>query len=171
MLLLEIQQAEKAILKAKECIRNKELNIDVRILQGDTWDKNKYLFTKKLDRDEWDSITEFYNKSRILDESIRYAKKCFDGDVEQIRTNKQKVTAGCVLDAVNQLLEGKEPPEAILKTMRERIETFNNIYEQNLAAYNPQKILDDAQKCIEDLNVLSTTTIGQKLKRISKNKK
>ncbi len=174
ILLLEIQQAERAIPRAKEYIRQENLDVDLRILQSDTWDKNKYLFTKDFDKDEWDSITEFYNKARLLDGSIEYARKCFNEDVEQIRKNKQRVFADFAKESVNTLsISDKSEHDVIIKLMQAKMATFEKLYmgQQNQAQYKPQKILDDAKHCIEDLNVLSTTSIGQKLKKIAHNKK
>lgn len=174
ILLLEIQQAERAIVRAKEYIRQGDLNVDLHVLRSDTWDNNKYLFTRTFDKDEWDSITDFYDKARLLDDSIRYAKKCFDDDVEQIRVNKQRVLADISKEAVVALqVSGAGSSETIIKNMQDKMNSFDRLYmgQQNQARYNPQKIIDDAQHCIEDLNTLSTTSVGQKLKKIARSKK
>ncbi|MDO4526638.1 MAG: hypothetical protein Q4B87_00915 [Candidatus Saccharibacteria bacterium] len=173
-LLLEIQQAERAVAKAREYIRSGDLNVNLHILQSDTWDQNKYLFTKVLDKDEWDSITGFYDEARLLDASIEYAKKCFNDDVEQIRVNKQRIFADIARETVTALsLDDGTKRESIIRVMQSRMSTFDNLYmsQQYLARYNPQKNFDDAKKCIEDFSNISTTSVGQKIKKISNSRR
>jgi len=173
-LLLEIQQAERAVVKAKDCIRRRDIDFNLHILQSDTWDQNKYLFTKVLDKDEWDAITEFYDKARLLDDSIRYAKKCFEDDVEQIRINKQRIIADITQQAVVALsMDDGSNSENIIRGMQKKIEMFDKLYmsQQSQARYNPQKTIDDAEHSVEDFSNISTTSVGQKLKKIAKNKR
>lgn len=173
-LLLEIQQAERAVVRAKEYIRRGDLNVDLHILRSDTWDLNKYLFTKVLDKDEWDSITEFYDKARLLDESINYAKRCFDNDVEQIRTNKQRMLAEIARETIERLQsDGGINADNAIKDMQRKMNAVDALYmsQQGQASYNPQKTIDDAKNCVEDFTNISTTSVGQKLKRIARYKK
>ncbi len=173
-LLLEIQQAERAVVRAKECTKRGDLNVDLHILQSDTWEQNKYLFTKVLDKDEWDSLTEFYDRARLLDESIKYAKKCFNDDVEQIRVNKQRVFADIAKETVVALsLDDGTNKEGIIRNMQKKMVAFDNLYmgQQHLARYNPQKNFDDAKDCVDGFVNISTTSVGQKLKKISKSRR
>ena len=172
-LILEIQQAERAVVKAKECIRKGDLNENIHILQSDTWEQNKYLFTKVLDKDEWDSITEFYDKARLLDESIEHTRKYFDNDVEQIRINKQRAFANISMDTMSVILDSdKKDNDAIMRVMRNRMSLFDDLYmsQQDKMRYHPQKIFDDAKYCVEDFSNISTTSVGQKLKKIARNR-
>ena len=53
--------------------------------------QSRGLFSRDFDHDEWEVITDFYNKSRLLDQAIKYNNTAFTNDVEQIRTNKQRI--------------------------------------------------------------------------------
>lgn len=175
MLLLEIRQAERAVQRAREYIRQGDINVDLHILRSDTWDNNKHLFVKKLDRDEWDAITDFYDKARLLDGAIQYAQESFKENVAQIRNNRQRIFADITKDTIDQLAQARTDEEQrdIMGATQAKIDISNGLYgeRQAQAVYNPQKNLDDAKKCVEDFSNISTTSVGQKLKRISRNKK
>jgi hypothetical protein len=62
IILLEIKNAERLLKDEKEqFIKSNEESIGTELLMPvESWSKNKYLFVRDLDRDEWDTITEFY---------------------------------------------------------------------------------------------------------------
>ncbi len=171
-LLLEIQHAERSISKVREYVRKGDLNIDVEVLQVNSWANHKHLFSRDFDKNEWDAITDFYNKAQLLDDAIKYNNKGFLGDVEQIRINKQRILAEFTKDTINNLheLEG-ETAESTLKTYNDKISLFDQLYmeKQGQFAYNPQKPINDAKKYLEDLQPLSTASVGIKLKQLAGN--
>lgn len=170
-ILLEIQHAERSIDKIKDFIKKGSLDVDVVILQADSWVANKHLFSRDFDKDEWDSITEFYEKAKLLDQAVSYNHLGFSSDVEQIRTNKQRVLADFTKDLVNELGTAQEGafPE-IISNYKSKIDIFDQQYmeQQGKFAYNPQKPVDDAKTYISEIKKLTTSSVGQKLKRISK---
>lgn len=172
-ILLEIQNAEKSIEQVRDSVRNKRLEIDVSVLQSNSWEKYKHLFVRDFDRDEWDSIANFYNKSQSLDETIRYNNSGFVNDVEQIRTNRQRILADFAKELLDSAYsdEGADrSPEEMIDDFEEKVNTFDNIYmeKQGQFAYNPQKPIRDAETYLEDLTTLTTSTVGSKLKNIAK---
>lgn len=171
-LLLEIQHAERSVAKVREYVRKGDLNIDVEVLQVNSWANHKHLFSRDFDKNEWDAITDFYNKAQLLDDAIKYNNNGFSGDVEQIRINKQRILAEFTKDTINNLnnLEG-ETAESILKSYNDKISLFDQLYmeKQGQFAYNPQKPINDAKKYLEDLHPLSTASVGIKLKQLAGN--
>jgi len=169
--LLEIQQAEKSVAILKKNIRRGYLNVDFKILQNDTWNKYKYLFAKVLDVDEMTAISDFYANAKILDESIEYEKKCFNEDVEQIRINRQRVFTDFMRETVEFISKGDTDGGKAISELQNKMNLFDNIYMNQplqYSRYNPQKILDDAKQSLDNFSNLSTTTVGQKLKKLSK---
>lgn len=172
MLLLEIQQVESAVQSAREYIRQGDLEaIDTRLLQSDTWDQNKHLFTKLFDKDEWDVVTRFYNTARLLDNAISHSHAGFDAEVEQIRANRQEQFAEITLTAAQEMADGKNKI-VVMKEFQDKIKFFDELYmvQQNQLRYRPQKLADDAQRYLSELTTISTTSVGQKLKKKSRHK-
>lgn len=170
-ILLEIQNAERIIPRIKESIRNGHLEIDVIVMPSNSWERYKHLFVRNFDRDEWDAITEFYNKARLLDGAIRFNNSAFMNDAEQIRINRQRILA----DLANEILKRAEQnPNADvsteLKTFNDKLDIFDKLYmdKQGQFSYKPMKPLNDAKLYLEDWVTLTTTSVGAKLKRLTK---
>ena len=70
-ILLEIQHAERSIDKVRDFIKKDSLDVDVIILQADSWIKNKHLFSRDFDKDEW----ELYHVDVDRAESKNLAKE------------------------------------------------------------------------------------------------
>ncbi len=172
-LLLEIQHAERSIERAKDHVRSGNLDVDLEILQVNSWPTHKHLFSRDFDKDEWDAITSFYNKAQLLDNAIRYNGLGFASDIEHIRANKQRILA----DITKETLDAMGSPEStstesVLQYYNTRTELFDKLYmeKQSQYMYSPNKPINDAKKYLEDLIQLSTTSVGTKLKKITESK-
>lgn len=171
-ILLEIQHAEKSIERVRESVREERLEIDITILQSNSWEKNNHLFVRDFDRDEWNAISNFYKKSQLLDETIRYNNTAFANEVEQIRINRQRILADFAKDLLDQASADTETDinaQEMLSNFNEKVSTFDNLYmsKQELP-YKPMKPIDDAKTYLEDLSTLTTSSVGTKLKNIAK---
>lgn len=172
-ILLEIQNAERIIARIRESIRDNLLKIDRTIIQSNNWEKYQHLFARDFDRDEWDTISDFYNKSILLDEAVKYNSLGFTNDVEQIRANKQRILADFAKDLItnasNKLQLNRDSSEMISE-FNNQVKAFDQIYmsKQGEFAYLPMKPLNDAKIYLEDLRMISTTSVGLKLKRLAK---
>jgi len=167
-ILLEIQSGEQVITKIRDAVRNKNLDIDVSVLQSESWSKNKHLFVRDFDKDEWESVSDFYNKAALLDDAIRFSKAAFANDVEQIRTNKQRIFADYASDLVKDFKEGDNADNA-QKLYDLKTKAFDTVYmdKQDDFAYKPMKYVNDAKMYLEDFPKMTTSSIGTKLKKIS----
>lgn len=167
-MLLEIQSAESAITKVRENLRSGKLEIDVTVLQSNGWSQYKHLFSRSFDKDEWDLVDNFYNKAALLEKTIENYRASFGNDVEQIRANKQRILADCALEIVNNS-KPKQKAEDALKSFNEKVDFFNKLYmgKQGEFAYRPQKYIDDTGIYLEDLQRITTSSAGEKLKKIA----
>ncbi len=164
---LEIQHIERCLPKVKEAIRRGGLNnLDFTLIRDDAWSRYSHLFSGNFDQVEWEVITDFYLNARLLDESIAASNKSFSDDIAQIRYNKQRMFAEITKDMIDSPPSG-EGVDAI-GIYNQRVELFDKLYmsRQEEFAYTPVKYLNDAKKCVEDMDKLSITTIGTKLKRV-----
>ncbi len=75
----EIKNAEKnlKIINRALCQNPSSLPEYVYTMQVESWSKYKYLFIKDLDREEWDSITDFYINCHLIDRAISYNESFF----------------------------------------------------------------------------------------------
>lgn len=167
-ILLEVQGGEQVVAKIRDAVRNNNLDIDLSVLQSESWSKNKHLFVRDFDNDEWEIVSEFYNKATLLDDAIRYNKATFADDVEQIRANKQRIFAEYASDVVNDYRDGDDV-NAAQKLFEIKSRVFDVIYmsKQDDFAYKPMKYLNDAKMYLEDFPKLTTSSVGTKLKVMS----
>jgi len=169
-LLLEIQHAERSIARAKDHIRKDNLDVDLEILQVNSWPAHKHLFSRDFDKDEWDAITAYYNNAQLLDRAIKYNSLGFSNDVEQIRANKQRVLADFTKETIDKMAtEPGTSAEDALQAFNKQMELFDKLYmeKQGKYAYKPNKPINDAKIYLEDLQPISTTSVGTKLKKLA----
>lgn len=164
---LEIQHIESCIPKLKEATRRGSLNLDLNIIRENSWPKYSHLFSSDFDKDEWITITDFYQNAKVLEDSVRASAASFDDDIRQIRYNKQRMFAEITKDFLDSASDGDA--ESQLKTYNQRMEIFDKLYmsrQEDFAAYTPMKYMNDAKKALEDMEKLSITSIGSKFKSI-----
>ncbi len=177
IILLEIQSAERVLMQVGENVRQVGENVATDILPNkftlptESWSKYKYLFVRDFDRDEWDSIAEFYNGCKLYDEAVSYNNSLFQKNEEQIRVNMLRTPA----DYIREYVDGT--PDSDAKAEAQRLEaafikarSFQKTYLSRIASlfYSPQKPLRDARVAFESLNkILSQTSTGLKLKKLA----
>ncbi len=161
---LEIQHIERCIPKVKGAVRRGGLNnLDINILREDAWSKYSHMFSADFDKDEWETITDFYQTARLLGEAIFESNKAFGEDVAQIRVNKQRIIA----DITKDVIDNPGDADDALQNYNQKLDLFDKLYmlRQDDFAYTPVKHKNDAEKCLEDLQKISITTIGVKFKK------
>jgi cbb3-type cytochrome oxidase subunit 3 len=170
-ILLEIQGGEAAITKVRDAVQKDHLDVDISILPSESWSSNKHLFVRDFDNDEWETISDFYNKTSLVDEAIRYNKTAFASDVEQIRTNKQRVLATYAEDAVKEATFNNENLDVkqLQETYDSKAKAFDILYmdKQGDFLYKPLKPINDVKLYLSDLPKLTTSSVGIKLKKLA----
>lgn len=169
-ILLEVRAGEAAIAKIRDALRNDSLDIDISVLQSESWSANKYLFVRDFDKDEWESISEFYNKAALLDEAIKFNKSAFASDAEQVRFNRQRMFANYANELIDNINETTNLEDAS-KIYEDKIKAFDAVYMKDQGSvkfYKPQKPIRDAKLYLENFPQITTNSIGIKLKKLSK---
>ncbi len=171
VILIEIQNAERILKQSKHSLTKLSIpNLDEPTMQVESWSKYKYLFIRDFDRDEWDAITDFYNKCQVYDDAVKASNSSFQKNEEQYRVNIQKVSSDFVLKFGPKLLSenDQQKRELIKKDLSERIIRFRDLYLEVAQLYSPNKPVIDASRLVNELtNNLSQTTIGIKLKALA----
>jgi hypothetical protein len=175
IILLEIRAAERKLVEIKKSLRSESLPNDLRLMPTENWSKFSYLFIRDFDRDEWDSIVNFYNNCHLIDETVKYNNDSFWNDVEQIRSNKQRLLADYAYHAAQKLKSEEGTPSnkntAVLENFDEISNKVDELYMSKQAkfGYTPQKTLNDAKKYVDDIAPrISQSSIGLKLKKMAR---
>ena len=175
IILLEIKNAERSIKRIKDSLLRETLAPDIFLMPSESWTKYKYLFVRDFDRDEWDAITEFYNKCLLIDDNVKYNNSAFWSDTEEIRANKQRILANYAKNCADELdklsKNDTEKNIEIIENFKKTTELFDQIFMERQVkfGYNPQKPIIDAKLYITGLaENLTLTAIGTKLKTIAK---
>lgn len=176
IILLEIQGAERKLQQIQKSLKKDPPTLpnDLRLMQTESWSRLNYLFIRDFDRDEWDSLTDFYNKCQLIDETIKYNNSSFWNDVEQIRSNKQRLLADYAGAAAKKLTGTvdnvtKEDAETV-KAFDDITEKFDKVYmgKQGRFGYTPNKTTDDAKLYMDQINLrISQSNTGSKLKKLA----
>ena len=176
-ILFEIKNAERVIAEARNNLKKDYLSEELFAMQYESWTKYRHLFVKNFDRDEWNTITDFYNKCQLFDETVAYNKTFFQKNEEQIRVNKQRIVSDYTKEAVDAMMQvnddDPDKEETAVKITEEFVEKtrrFDDTYmgRQDLVMYNPTKPVTDAKIYLADLTQISGTSVGIKLKKIAK---
>lgn len=172
IILLEIKSAERLIKIVKENLKKDVLPPDILTMQTESWSKYKYLFVRDFDRDEWDEITDFYNKCQSLDQAIIYNSSFFSKNEEQIRVNLLRILADYAKNKNDLLINGNN------KSTKKKINQVDRLASMYYSTYmtkpyqllyNPNKPINDAKLYIDNLKInISQTTIGTKLKALAR---
>jgi hypothetical protein len=175
IILLEIQSAERKLKLIRKSLNEDPATLpnDLRLLPIESWSANNYLFIRDFDRDAWDAIADFYAKCQLIDETIRFNNASFWNDVEQIRSNKQRILADFAHSATLKLdavAAQDEDDSEILTKFNDLSEKFDQLYmsKQGRFAYAPNKAVNDAKAYVDQVDRrISQSAVGIKLKKLA----
>lgn len=170
IIIIEIQTASRTIKSIRKRLVDRVLDSDVSVMPSDSWKENRQLFAKYLDRDEWDTIEDFYDRSRLLDDVVKYNRQTFRNDVEQIRINKQRAAADFAIDTVNNIAVNNMNKEDVANMFSGKVSVYDTLYmsKQGELAYTPNQVTDDAKKYIDNIPDILNSSAYVKLKSISR---
>lgn len=182
IILLEIKDAEKHLLQAKETIIKQEfLPEAIFAMRASNWEKYSYLFVRDFTDEEWDLVNTFYEKCKLYDEALQYDNSFYRNNVEQARVNLHKVLSEYTktyieeLRIASKIMGDKEKKDAIQEADDKYHALLNEFGDKFMTevwgtdpyAYTPDKPFRDGRTIISTIKLdLSTSTIGIKLERI-----
>lgn len=171
-ILSEIQQAEKSVDRVRDYIRDTgNVEINIQIVRQNSWTSHKHLFSNDLDEDEWNEINNFYDNAELLNETLRRSNMIFEKNSDQIRSNMQEAVAAFSKAAAS--VYNEQNKEITVRDFNEKLDLFNKFYgdKSKIFTFSPVKYLNDANRILEDIRFISTSTAGEKLKRLSGKKR
>lgn len=154
IILLEIRRLQDLVDELRENGLTKEskpLNI------SNSWEKYKHIFVRKLDSDEFNLISDYYEKCEIIENSRKRIVNAFDASLdEKARVIQNKLAEN--------ILENKDS-EDIISNMRQY---FLGKYSKEDYTFPPSHPTRISEKIIFSMHDITTTTAGQKLKKYAK---
>lgn len=153
IILMEVRNAESSIANIKS---TRFIDYNKLLLSNNSWAKYSYLFIKDLDRDEWDVINNFFNQCKLYDESIKQLKNSLPLQIEQKANHIQKT----LVDLAREFFQDQEG-------YKDRRDKFLKIIESEPYWFKPSQPQNEVMRSLDNINYISTTTIGAKLKKIA----
>ncbi len=176
VILLEIQSAEQQLQIVNQ--NPDTLSETLLLMKNSSWDKYRYLFVRDFDRNEWDKVSDFYNKCILYDRSALSYSSTWADNVKSAQSEVLRVLAEFAKDYTT-LSESVKDPEDLSKLRAEfeqRKGYFISAYGvvQNTDNYeppyfyNPQRPVLEAKAILNTIETnISITSIGNKLKSMA----
>lgn len=178
VILLEIESAEQQLQLINQKDEKGSLAENIYLMRNSSWDKYRYYFVHDFDRNEWDKVTDFYNKCLQYDAAVAYNNNYFGSNVDKVQSHLQRVLATYAKNFTDQMIQATSAAQKdkLKKKYEEEKTLFRNSYgvvvsDDNYAPpyfYNPQKPVNEAKSILTTIETnLSLTSVGIKLKRMA----
>jgi len=180
---LEIENATRMLKKASESLKIGSDNLihvlpeKNYVMQTESWSKNSYMFVRDFTKEEWDGISDFYNKCKLFDQAVELNDSFFGKDLELARKNTHEALSNLIfLKIKDDLIDPKKDltqPEEMNK-LKKRLTGTKTIIEQvfldpqQFVLYSPNKPINDAIFYLTNMNLdLLVSTVGEKLRKLA----
>lgn len=153
IIISEIRNAENTIAQIKN---SGGISFSTRILPSSSWNEYSFLFVNQLDRDEMDTINNFYNQCTLLDKALEQA----DSIPDQLKSKG---------DYVQQILVKMASESENVSKYEENRKKFFEIMAKENTTVQPVAFVEVLKGRLSTMNtIITSTTIGDKLKKIAK---
>ena len=162
IVLMEIRNAENSIRVIKDY--GIIPNVPIAILPTNSWLKFNHLFVKKFDRDELESLNNFYNQCSLAQREVERLNSFVPIAMEE----KAKVIYPKLLKLAEKYAD-KDAEHNLSDSSdytRERKKILATYYGER-EYFLPQQPIDDLLKYVNNIENISISTAGRKLKRIA----
>ena len=179
----EVQAAQEQLKRVQEHVARFKVdnNADVEIglipsqivlMPTQSWSDYKHLFTRRMDRHVFDSISKFYEITQTYDKSVAYNNGAFAKNEENIRMNIARMSMDKLVETTSEIEDNKtlndEQRLALMNDYHTRANGIRDFYLQNKAIdYNPRKPMKDAKVDLETLSNIDLSLAILRLKHIS----
>jgi len=153
IILMEIRHAEKVVERMKMSGITVSVSID-SILPTNNWSKYNYLFIKDFDQDELELINNFYNQCSLIDNALM--------QINLSRQLEQKA------NYIHQSLVQMARDSISDADFENKKNQFLPRIEKESYVFKPRAPLDEIVKGLNNLRFVTTTTAGEKMKRIAR---
>lgn len=152
VIIAEIRQAERLIDQFKKSgISN---DISYKLLPSNNWVKYNYLFINDLDQDEIEQINNFYSQCFVLDKAI-----------DQINISHELKNKSVAIHHHISLIAKESFGDET--TFNNNKNNFLKLIHKDGFAFRPDAPTLSIIKALNNINLVTTSTVGAKLKKIA----
>lgn len=180
---LEIENAVRMLRKASESLKIGSDNLihvlpeKNYVMQTESWSKNSYMFVRDFTKEEWDNISDFYNKCKLFDQAVELNDSFFGKDLELARKNAHEALSNALFlkikpDILDTKIDFMQPEET--DTLKKKLKGTKTIIEEifldpkQFVLYSPNKPINDAIFYITNMNLdILVSTAGEKLRKLA----
>jgi hypothetical protein len=160
VLLTEIRIAEEKIDQTRDILESNQ-NTDLPIIfPSKNWKNYSHLFISDFDQDELKLINSFYDFGEIIEDFAIRNNNFFWITTEE----RAKVTVNEVANLSHDVVISKRNEEDIKSSMS----TFDNALDKHNLPYVPSKTKNEIKKYLSRIPKITTSSCGQKLKKIAR---
>lgn len=183
VIFLEIENAVRMLRKASESLKIGSDNLihilpeKNYVMQTESWSKNSYMFVRDFTKEEWDGISDFYNKCKLFDQAVELNDSFFGKDLELARKNAHEALSNSLFLKIKEdLIDPKKDltQQDDMDKLKKKLKGTKTIIEQifldpqHFVLYSPNKPMNDAIFYISNMNLsLLTSTAGEKLRKLA----
>ena len=137
------------------------------ILPSNSWTKNHHLFIQDLDSDEYTLVRNFFTKCELLDRALSQLSSS-----AQLEQKSHALYFG-LMQIAKDLVQNITAPiddatrDSLVRLFKIRTAEFNNIYSTDGTTFNPNAPVEKVVQILSEINFVTTSTAGEKLKRIA----
>ncbi|SEL62436.1 hypothetical protein SAMN04488505_102704 [Chitinophaga rupis] len=166
-ILFEIRNAEEQVSIILERL-NQGGQLDLpAVLQTNSWQKYSHLFAKEFDLDEFKAISDFYNTCDIIEDLVERQNNFVWFAAEERAKTAQRLLGEINLEFQRDIFNQTHTPETAQQKFNAERESITKYYTDDGYFYAPQKCLDGLRLAVSQLQKLTITTLGSKLKKIA----
>lgn len=176
----ELVYAERIIGDVKKIKQNQallEIDATKYILGESSWIKFKYHFINEFDANEWEKINTFFNQRDAFDKTIKDIANLFPKNIEYRTKSIQEELAKLASEQAKEWdsidSTNTDAQQKVIKKYENLANTFRTVYvDANTSfkyLYTPSGTYSFIEKDLDNIDLtISTSSVGQKLKKISK---
>lgn len=158
-ILIEIRAAEELIPRIKELVE-KQTVIDLpSILSTNNWRIYSHLFVADFDQDELRLLNSFYTQAESIEEFVKRNNNFFWITTEERARVYQQKLGQIILDSINDVTEDGVPAKR---------QKLLDLYNVNSVEYTPSKPFLSIKENIDNMQFITTSSCGLKLKKLAK---
>lgn len=153
VIIAEIRQAERLIDQFKK--RGVGNDTPYQLLPSNNWVKYNYLFINDLDQDEIEHINNFYSQCFVLDKAI-----------DQINiAHELRNKSEAIHHHISLIAKESFGDESIFKNNKDN---FLKLIQKDGFSFSPDAPMFSIGKVFNNINLITTSTVGAKLKKIAR---
>lgn len=166
VLLIEIRTAEERVNQIKEQIANSSISDFPSVLMSNSWKAYSHLFVSDFDVDEMKIMNSFYDCCEVIEDFSKRNNNFFWITTEEKARVLQQMLAKTIEETLKNNLS--QDIEEFKKSIDSKRDFIRTAFDHHGFVYTPQKTIDEINKHLSKVPIITTSSCGLILKKIAK---